>query len=287
MKSKSNTYFLTLFFSLQVFRSTFQRLKKVEPRVLYPSLSTTVFDQAGQPPPGVAHLPPNTTVFLSINRYERKKNLELAIQSFARLADEERAGCHLILAGGYDPRVQENIDYHAELVHLAQSLGMSSDQVTLLCSPSDAEKVWLLRRADCLLYTPTGEHFGIVPLEAMYCKTPVLAVDSGGPRETIVDGVTGWLREPTSEAFGAALGDLLRHKDQLDLVGAAGRRRGQDHFSFAAFAANLDAALVEVLRAQQAAQGSGFGWLTGLAVAFHFSLAMCVLFYMTFGTSLP
>ena len=209
------------------------------------------------------------------------------MRSFALLPAAERAGCHLVLAGGYDPRVQENIDYFAQLEDLARSMNLSTENVTFLRSPSDAEKVWLLRRADCLLYTPTGEHFGIVPLEAMYCRTPVLAVDSGGPRETVVDGVTGWLREPTSEAFAAALGDVLLHKDHLGLVGDAGRRRVEEHFSFGAFASNLDRALVDVVRARHEGQGKGFSWLTGLAVAFHFSLAMCVLFYMTFGTPLP
>jgi alpha-1,3/alpha-1,6-mannosyltransferase len=269
-----------------VFRSTFKRLRKVEPRILYPSLSTAIFDQPGQQPHSLPSLSPSSTLFLSINRYERKKNLALAIRSFARLPEADLIGCHLILAGGYDPRVQENLDYFTELEDLARSLNLGPDRVTLLRSPSDAEKVWLLHRADCLLYTPAGEHFGIVPLEAMYCSTPVLAVDSGGPRETVVDGVTGWLREPTSEAFGTALSDVLRHKDQLGLVGAAGRQRVQEHFSFGAFAENLDAALLEALRKKQEAQGRGFSWLTGLAVAFHFTLAMCVLFYMTFGTPL-
>lgn len=258
----------------------------MEPSVLYPSLSTVIFDREGKQPPSLPLLSPTTFLFLSINRYERKKNLDLAIHSFARLTAAERAGCHLILAGGYDPRVQENIDYYAELEQLAISLDLGPGLVTLLRSPSDAEKVWLLGRADCLLYTPSGEHFGIVPLEAMYCRTPVLAVNNGGPRETVVDGVTGWLRDPTSESFGGALSDILLHKGQLGLVGDAGRQRVEDHFSFSAFASNLDAALVEVVRAKDAQQ-KGFSWLTGLAVAFHFSLAMCVLFYMTFGTPLP
>ena len=38
-----------------------------------------------------------------------------------------------------------------------------------------------------MLYTPPREHFGIVPLEAMLAKTPVLAINFGGPLETVVN----------------------------------------------------------------------------------------------------
>ncbi len=44
-----------------------------------------------------------------------------------------------------------------------------------------------------LLYTPLKEHFGIVPLEAMFLKKAVLAINDGGPRRTIKDTVTGYL----------------------------------------------------------------------------------------------
>ncbi|CAN0499507.1 unnamed protein product, partial [Scytosiphon promiscuus] len=37
----------------------------------------------------------------------------------------------------------------------------------------------LLGRASCVLYTPSHEHFGIVPVEAMCCGAPVVAVNSG------------------------------------------------------------------------------------------------------------
>lgn len=55
-------------------------------------------------------------------------------------------------------------------------------------------KAHLLKAAALLVYTPDREHFGIVPLEAMLAGIPVLAVNSGGPLETVQEGVTGWLR---------------------------------------------------------------------------------------------
>ena len=62
-------------------------------------------------------------------------------------------------------------------------------------SISSAERTCLLLNAAALLYTPANEHFGIVPLEAMYLGCPVIAVDSGGPRETVRHGETGFLCE--------------------------------------------------------------------------------------------
>ena len=89
-------------FTAQVFHSTFSSLSHIRPTVLYPSLNFSAFDQ----PPGELNdvIPPQAkTVFLSINRYERKKNLALAISAFAQLLaqleERERSSVHLIMAG--------------------------------------------------------------------------------------------------------------------------------------------------------------------------------------------
>ena len=52
------------------------------------------------------------------------------------------------------------------------------------------QKRALLRRASALLYSPDREHFGIVPVEAMYCRCPVIAV-SGGWRWGLEVGAGG------------------------------------------------------------------------------------------------
>ena len=96
--------------------------------------------------------------------------------------------------------MRENVEHCAELMQLADELGVGL-RVSFLRSISDREKVWLLTNTSILLYTPAGEHFGIVPLEAMFCGTPVLAVNSGGPLETIDHGVTGWLEDGQPHAW--------------------------------------------------------------------------------------
>ena len=59
------------------------------------------------------------TFFLSINRFERKKNLELALKAFAhfRLSPRKCAADRvmLVLAGGFDKRLKENVEYFKQL----------------------------------------------------------------------------------------------------------------------------------------------------------------------------
>lgn len=43
-------------------------------------------------------------------------------------------------------------------------------------------RAWLLQNCLAVLYTPEREHFGIVPVEAMYNEAPVIACNSGGPK---------------------------------------------------------------------------------------------------------
>ena len=58
-----------------------------------------------------------------------------------------------------------------------------------------------MQRAKCFIFA-SEEDFGIAPLEAQACGTPVLAYERGGASETVVDGVTGLhFREQTAEAI--------------------------------------------------------------------------------------
>lgn len=176
-------------FTRRVFKETFKSID-VMPSVLYPSLNTKYFDNTVVTDSDAEDLQLriDSVIFLSINRYERKKNIPLALNAFKELEKHTSKSnferCHLIIAGGYDKRVTENVQHYDELAELADSLGIQS-KCTFLKSPSDKFKLWLLKRCDALIYTPSNEHFGIVPIEAMYMRKPVIACNSGGPTETV------------------------------------------------------------------------------------------------------
>ncbi|XP_010883006.1 alpha-1,3/1,6-mannosyltransferase ALG2 [Esox lucius] len=231
-------------FTAGVFRETFRSLDRVQIDVLYPSLNTHTFDRPPEEEQGLEGLIPEgvSCLFLSLNRYERKKSLGLALEGLsvlrAHVSPEDWVGLHLVVAGGYDGRVIENVQHYTELKELAAQLGVDNS-VTFLRSPSDSQKVALLRGSAAVLYTPSREHFGIVPLEAMHCGCPVIAVSSGGPLESVVHGETGFLCEPTAEAFSLAMEKLFRDPQLGRDMGQAGKRRVQEKFSLEAFSDQL------------------------------------------------
>lgn len=173
---------------------------------------------------------------LSINRYERKKNLSLFINAIGYIyennllaataddTDTDISDIDFIIAGGYDTSNNENVDYYNELQQLVQQLKAKNSLIStsstsstnniniqFLQSISDIERTNLLQEACIVIYTPDNEHFGIVPLESMYYGTPVIACSSGGPLETIIHNETGILCTPNCyQSFSRAIIQLLQ-----------------------------------------------------------------------------
>lgn len=240
-------------FTRSVFKQTFPSVRSRDLRVIYPCVQINDKSAASAEAP----LWTNKTVLLSINRYEGKKNISLAIRAFAGLASQETGKAKLVIAGGFDPRVQENASTLQSLQDLASSLHLNhrtykgqdtamesdSSNVVFLLSVPDTLKHRLLASASLLIYTPQNEHFGIVPIEAMLAKVPVLATNTGGPLETIYDGRTGWLRSPEKVEQWT---DVMRKPliassaDNLRTMGERGRERVLAEFSRGKMIASLD-----------------------------------------------
>lgn len=248
-------------FTKEVFFATFRGLarRNLKVRVLYPAVATLAEDiplgdsemnpKDDLNPKAVAGGDLTAKTFLSINRFERKKDIGLAIlalkethehlRSKAREPDpkggqDDQEGIagpklplpKLVIAGGYDARLPENVAYMGELRDLCRDLGLLPDYVSFFPSFTEDERTRLLEECACVVYTPQREHFGIVPLEAMAAGRPVVACNSGGPLETVLDGKTGFICEPTPGAFAAAMASIC---DMDEARAARMRRDAVDH----------------------------------------------------------
>jgi alpha-1,3/alpha-1,6-mannosyltransferase len=219
----SDTLVVNSKFTLGQVQEHFASLAQRSISVLYPALDTSNMVQSNQEPKTI------DSTIVSLNRFERKKNIGLLIKAYAYVQKMYSSNKlpKLIIAGGYDTQSVENVQYRGELQQLKEDLGV---QVDFRLDISDEERATLFQTALCVVYTPDKEHFGIVPLEAMYAGTPVLAVNSGGPTETVLDNITGLLRDPTPEAFGEALFSLISSPEKATTMGRAGRRHVEETF---------------------------------------------------------
>lgn len=213
---------------------------------------------------------------VSFNRFEAKKNVALAIESFAQLKKSNLVpqsvgeGLRLVIGGGYDDAQADNRNTLAANQQLCDRLGLTyatiksahdapppeNVDVLFILNFTTAQRSALLLAPQtlALLYTPTNEHFGIVPIEAMACGLPVLACNTGGPTETVVDlssgkQGTGLLRPPTPEEWATALASLVNLSDKdRHAVSKAGKERVRDNFSSETLGRELDVACREAAK---------------------------------------
>ncbi|KAL0487314.1 alpha-1,3/alpha-1,6-mannosyltransferase [Acrasis kona] len=216
----------------------------IKPKVLYPPINTALYDE--KPPQDskqdrVSSVLSKKIGIVSINRFERKKGIDLAVKSFDIVKKKtNRNDLVLVLAGGYDPNLEENVLHFAELQDLVKKLNLS-EHVLMVPSFSNVERYALLHDSAVIVYTPQNEHFGIVPVEAMYCERCVVAANSGGPLESIKDKETGFLVENEPNAFADAIIEFLNMTEkQRETFGKNARKRVQSRYTLEVFADGLN-----------------------------------------------
>jgi glycosyltransferase involved in cell wall biosynthesis len=162
--------------------------------------------------------------FLLPGRIMWTKNIELGIEAFARFRQQHPAYAHFrfVVAGYVDAKSEP---YLARLRALAAPAG----HIDFVVSPSDAELLRLYRSAYAIVYTPFNEDWGLTPLEGMAHGKAVVAVDRGGPRETVRDQETGFLMPASAERFAECMARLAGSPEMTERMGRAAHAHARQY----------------------------------------------------------
>jgi glycosyltransferase involved in cell wall biosynthesis len=189
--------------------------------VVYPPVDTNFFTPATTATNGS----PYALVVSALVPYKR---IDLAIEA-ARLA-----GIPLTIAGDGPDR--------ARLEHAASANGRGA---TFLGRQSDDQIRELYRHAAVTLL-PGEEDFGIVPVEAQACGTPVVALARGGATETVMNGTTGVL---VDDASAPAFADGITRAISASFDRAA-IRQNAERFSRERFVDEISGAMTSLLESR-------------------------------------
>lgn len=179
---------------------------------------------------GLAH---DDFVVLQLGRMVPRKGVDTLIAAAAILQKQYAIPARILIVGGNaeqpDPVGTPEL---GRLMVLADALGVA-EAVTFTGRRQREQLRYYYSAANVFVTTPWYEPFGITPVEAMACGTPVVGTAVGGIKTTVVDGETGYLVPPNNpEALAERLAWLQQHPHLAQRLGWAGMRRAHQHFTW-------------------------------------------------------
>jgi D-inositol-3-phosphate glycosyltransferase len=170
---------------------------------------------------------------LQLGRLVPRKGIDNVIQAVSKLKKTNR-NVRLVVVGGETEDVHDGNNPEAHrLMTLAHREGVA-DIVRFTGRKNREELKYYYAAADVFVTTPWYEPFGITPLEAMACGTPVIGSDVGGIKFSIEDGKTGFLVPPKNpEALAEKIFELMNNAEMLRQMQRNALRRAGALFTWA------------------------------------------------------
>ncbi len=177
--------------------------------------------------------------FFYPSRFSPNKRQDFAIRAF-EIFRKKHPNYKLILSGSVS-RDPLYLNYYKKLVKMA-----SGSKGVLLLTDVDEERLRdFYARCTAVVYVPVNEDYGLVPLEAQASGKPVIAINEGGPMETVVNAKTGFLINNEKE-LAEAMEHIASHPARAKEMGQAGISRIRKSYSWNRFFEVFDEGLKKV-----------------------------------------
>jgi glycosyltransferase involved in cell wall biosynthesis len=184
-----------------------KKLRRVYRRkvvVVHPGVDTDVFTPCREA---------RRNLVLTVGALSEFKRHHLVVEALSRIPEKYRPPMVTAADRGDE-------SYASYLSSMASKLGVS---LTVERQVPDNRLLELYRSALVVVCPQRNEPYGLVPLEAMACGTPVVAVNQGGFRENVIDGETGLLIPVDVESITEGIQYFCSNPRHVSDMGATGR----------------------------------------------------------------
>jgi glycosyltransferase involved in cell wall biosynthesis len=206
-----------------------ERIYRIQSQVSYHGLDAEMFRPTGAP---------RRDFILSVGSLTPFKGFDFLLRALAAYPEKTRPP--LVILSNF-----QNPEEVAFLQQLAAELRVD---VSLRTNVNDRDLVRYYNEARLVVYSPIREPFGLVPLEAMACATPIVAVAEGGIPESVVDRETGLLVERDPGKFAEAIRELMNNPVLARQYGDNGRAHVLASWTWDRAVATLEAHLSRTVR---------------------------------------
>jgi len=173
---------------------------------------------------------------IGLGNFYVNKNPNLAIKAMAQIKNKN---IRLVWVANMVNQI-----YADEMQTLAIQTGVGFEIKTMV---SDNELVDLLSNALCMIYTSQLEPFGFAPLEANACGTPVIALQEGGVRETIIPNKNGFLSDRNPMNLAKYLDKVIENAELRKEMGIFAAEYVRTEWTLKKCTENIENALKSVL----------------------------------------